>query len=146
MRVFCSIILLIIILSCGSRKKEVQKRVEIKTSQEVLFDKGVITSETNFNTRDITWEPIDPSQPFIIDGKEFINVRIKRKEDKSVNKVVEVKDFEIKTETKEKIKSEDLDLETSNSSVYFYIFLAIVAVALIYFDKRWLPYFLNPKK
>ena len=146
MRAFYSIILLITISSCGSRKKEVQKRLEIKTSEEVLFDRGNITSETNFDTRDVIWEPIDPSQPFIIDGKEFVNVKITKKEDKSIQKVIEVKDLEIKKETKEKIKSKDLELETSNSSVYFYIFLAIVAVALIYFAKRWLPYFLNPKK
>lgn len=126
------ILILFFVTACGSRKKEVEKKVEIKTYDEVLKDNSTINYKKDFNLTGVTYEPIDSDKPMTIDGKEFDNVKITQIEDKSKESAVIKNDLEKKIESKEIEKTKDTKIETSNKAIWLYGFLAIICIFFIY--------------
>jgi hypothetical protein len=77
------ILLAALLVSCGSRKSQVSitdTKIDSITKVEEQVSIKTESSETSIDTttiEEIYYEPIDSSKTFIVNGKEFKNVKIK---------------------------------------------------------------------
>ncbi len=104
MKTLIKILILLLFISCGSRKVKKDSKLILNERKEVLFDNSTITSNTDFNITDLIYEPVDRSKPMVVDGKEYINTKVIKSNNNSKNTTVVSKNIELKTELKEKIK------------------------------------------
>lgn len=74
------IILLLLIIGCGTRKVENVKRDSISINNSYSNGSKIVLSS------DITFEPVDSLKPFKIEGKEYYNVKIKDSKSKVIEK------------------------------------------------------------
>ncbi|AGO48512.1 hypothetical protein Phi18:2_gp63 [Cellulophaga phage phi18:2] len=125
-------LILILVTSCGTRKREVDKQLILEARKEVLKDNGTITTETKYNKSEIVLEAVDTSKPIKVDGKVYENAKVTIKKDSGTTTDIEVKDLEsTKTENIE-VRKKVTNLETSNKIFYTYGFIfAIIILILI---------------
>lgn len=145
------ILLALFILGCSTRKVE-SKKEEIKQEVSIKED-ATISTKNDIKTQEVDtsfmWKreyiPMNSYQPFIVNGKQYQNVRIKTtkikkgisisKEDNSVLKaaISTKKNIETKVETKEK-KQERYG---NTLSIFYWIIIAIVSyITFDYFKNK----------
>src|SRR5690606_36672114 len=72
------LILIFLLVGCGTKKKAINKTHEVDKSQfEATILKDVNVRETTSeNDLSVTYEPIDNDKPMIADGKEYNNTKV----------------------------------------------------------------------
>jgi hypothetical protein len=115
------LILLFLIISCGTRKVDTVKRDSISINNTYSNGSKIVLST------DVIFEPIDVLKPFKIDGKEYVNVKVTNSKKEIVEKW---KNRNIvKTITVEKTK---LSEKKDNSNLWIGLFAVLVAGIIIY--------------
>ena len=80
------LILLLLLTSCGTRKinKSIEetKQDKVETVQNNIQVKENVAVKVIDSTDEISIEPIDSIKPMVIDGKSYLNVKIKHKKRK----------------------------------------------------------------
>lgn len=141
------IFLFAFLVSCGSRKVNMQKTdtvVKVESKSEIKKDETITTQNNisiNTNIDEVEITPIDPDKPIIIGDKKYFNAKIKTKKTKSsvvdTTKKEEVKKEIQKVEAKEvkeqKTKAKEVDRKESLLSYWWLILLFIL---LFYAYKR----------
>jgi len=86
------LILLLLLTSCGTRKvnksKEETKQDKVETVQNNIQVKENVAVKVIDSTDEICIEPIDSIKPMVIDGKSYLNVKIKHKKRKVNTSIV----------------------------------------------------------
>lgn len=86
------LILLLLLTSCGTRKvnksKEETKQDKVETVQNNIQVKENAAVKVIDSTDEISIEPIDSIKPMVIDGKSYLNVKIKHKKRKVNTSIV----------------------------------------------------------
>lgn len=139
-----ALIIGILLTSCGSRKvqksetKENEKteiKTEEKSETKVTDNTKIIDTST---TDEIEIVPVDNTLPFIVNGKEYKNVKIKRKKSKnniSVAKDVKVQHKEEKSDLKvvkaNKVVKEK-QIERKQSYWWMLWFLLLIPIYILY--------------
>ena len=86
------LILLLLLTSCGTRKvnksKEETKQDKVETVQNNIQVKENASVKVIDSTDEISIEPIDSIKPMVIDGKSYLNVKIKHKKRKVNTSIV----------------------------------------------------------
>ncbi|AGO48341.1 hypothetical protein Phi17:1_gp65 [Cellulophaga phage phi17:1] len=133
MKLLSSIFLiLILVTSCGTRKREVNKQLILEARKEVLKDNGTITTETKYNKSEIVLEAVDTSKPIKVDGKVYENAKVTIKKDSGITIAVEINDLESTKIENIEVRKKATKLETSNKIFYTYGFIfAIIILILI---------------
>lgn len=141
------IFLFAILLSCGSRKVDVEKTdtvLEVESKSEMVKNETIdiqnnLSINTNIDEIEIT--PINPDKPIIIGAKEYFNAKIKTKKTKysvvDTAKISEVKKETKKVESKknkeEKVKVKNIEKKESFSS---YLWWILIVIAIVFFSKK----------
>ena len=147
------ILVSLVLLSCGSRKVQVNN-TEIKkdssvTTTQIDSSKYIKTTDdsTNINIdteeTEISITPLDSTKEIKVNGKTYFNVklRIKKRKDnttyQNTNKVAQIdlkqviKHTEAKSSTKENTKVKNIDRKESILN-YWWILLIIILIYLFY--------------
>ena len=86
------LILLLLLTSCGTRKvnksTEETKQDKVETVQNNIQVKENAAVKVIDSTDEISIEPIDSIKPMVIDGKSYLNVKIKHKKRKVNTNIV----------------------------------------------------------
>lgn len=86
------LILLLLLTSCGTRKVnksiEETKQDKVETVQNNIQVKENVAVKVIDSTDEISIEPIDSIKPMVIDGKSYLNVKIKHKKRKVNTSIV----------------------------------------------------------
>lgn len=86
------LILLLLLTSCGTRKvnksTEETKQDKVETVQNNIQVKENVAVKVIDSTDEISIEPIDSIKPMVIDGKSYLNVKIKHKKRKVNTSIV----------------------------------------------------------
>lgn len=149
---------LIMLMSCGSRKTEIQ-RINTKKDSTVSITSNVVKTgtkekkdSTNINLNiiedELTFTPIDTAKEIVIDGKSYRNVvlRIKKTKDNSIyknnNTVSETSriDSTGTTSIKETNESDTkikLIEKTTLSNWLFWLVISITVVYACWVNKFW---------
>jgi len=141
------IFLFALLVSCGSRKVNVQKNdtvVKVESKSEIKKDETITTQNNisiNTDIDEVEITPIDPDKPISIGDKKYFNAKIKTKKTKSsvvdTTKKDEVKKEIQKVEAKEvkeqKTKVKEVDRKESFLS---YWWLILFVILLFYAYKR----------
>jgi hypothetical protein len=115
------LILLFLIISCGTRKVDTVKRDSISINNTYSNGSKIVLST------DVIFEPIDILKPFKIDGKEYVNVKVTNSKKETVEKWMLLKIT--KTITIEKTK---LSEKKDNANLWIGLFAVFVAGIVIY--------------
>lgn len=147
------ILVSLVLLSCGSRKvqvntSEIKKDTSLTTTQ-IDSSKSIKTTDDNtnidFNTEEteICIIPLDSTKEIKVNGKTYFNVklRIKKRKDnttyQNTNKVAQIdlkhviKHTEAKSSTKQNTKVKNIDRKESILN-YWWILLIIILIYLFY--------------
>lgn len=129
------IILILILSSCASRKK--QKHVEVKkeTLKDLSVDNSIITTEDKIESRTTIYEPMDDSKPFFVEGKEYKNAKVVETTTKKELKVEEKKNIVKQTKKDSTEKNKDLKVESNNLAIYFFLFVLFLVIAILVIKK-----------
>ena len=141
MRKLTSIIVVLLFLSCGTRKVSTTKTSE--TTQTETTQKAVITettkdkSNTNIvaESDELEITPIDNNKPITINGKSYFNARIKAKKSKvntnTLNDITTAKNAVIEVKAKENTvkKTKAKDSKKEDYSILYLMGIAIVLIA-----------------
>lgn len=147
------ILVSLVLLSCGSRKVQVNtseiKKDSIVTTTQIDSSKSIKTTDDNtninFNTEEteISIIPLDSTKEIKVNGKTYFNVklRIKKRKDnttyQNTNKVAKIdlkhviKHTEAKSSTKQNTKVKNIDRKESILN-YWWILLLIILIYLFY--------------
>ena len=86
------LLILLLLTSCGTRKvnksKEETKQDKVETVQTNVQVKENASVKVIDSTDEICIEPIDSIKPMVIDGKSYLNVKIKHKKRKVNTSIV----------------------------------------------------------
>jgi hypothetical protein len=147
------IFLFAVLVSCGSRKVNMQKtdtviKVEGKSEikkDEVITTQNNISINTNIDEVEIT--PIDPEKPIIIGDKKYFNAKIKTKKTKSsvvdTTKKDEVKKEIQKVESKE-VKEQRAKVKEVDRKESFlpYLWWILILIVIVFFTRKALKKYL----
>lgn len=147
------ILVSLVLLSCGSRKVQVNtteiKKDSAVTTTKIDSSKSIKTTDDNtnidFNTEEteISIIPLDSTKEIKVNGKTYFNVklRIKKRKDnttyQNTNKVAQIdlkqviKHTEAKSSTKQNTKVKNIDRKESILN-YWWILLIIILIYLFY--------------
>lgn len=135
------------LMSCGSRKVQ-RSKTEDKTHIEMsdisgqkTIDNTVISIIEIDSTSEMLIEPIDTTKEMVVNGKKYINSRIKLKKTNKVKKLVENKNV-IKTERKAvkiDVKREKVveEKKTDRKQSYWWLWLLLLLIPIYYFLRRY---------
>lgn len=142
MRNIIILLLLVLLASCGTRKRDVQvstikKDVLITKNNDISTN--IITKNTSTST---TYTPIDPTKEMVLpDGRTSINTKIEEKSTQEDNNVVNIdkSTSEIKDNSKEKDKGVHVETEKPNPYKWIGLWIAVIIIicCAIYFYPRW---------
>jgi thiol:disulfide interchange protein len=144
-----------ILLGCSSSRKVKKEKLEYTNLETKTVTKEkdgvyVATGEVNYkvNQNDYTIEPVDNSKPMKVDGKEYVNAKLKgSKKEQNLN--VKNKDSTAikEKESTEQAKKEKIDLEAKESEkkgqsillLYFGItgVIILIVYVLIFLYRRY---------
>lgn len=143
---YITIILLVLLVSCGTRKRDVQvstikKDVLITKNNDISTN--IITKKTSTST---TYTPIDPTKEMVLpDGSKYTNVKIEEKA--VVNENLTTKTDKSTSETKDnsKEKEKGVKVETKKPNPWFsigmWVAIAVIVCFALYFASRWFRVF-----
>lgn len=148
MRKMIYIFILILLTSCGARKSAVKTediKVEQTTTVKEEVSEKIETNETKVDTstiEEIYYEPIDSSKSFIVNGKEYKNVRFKATKTKKGITTAK-KEESVLNQTKETLNEVSMDIETKDKEAdrkesfgsWIWLFI-IVGIILMYLEYR----------
>lgn len=132
------ILLTILLVSCGARKSSVSTvdtKIDSITKVEEQVSQVSEKTETTIDTttiEEIYYEPIDSSKSFIVNGKEFKNVKIKTSKTKKGISTAK-KEESVLNQTKSTLNETSIDIETKDKQVdkkqtgYTWLWLIIIA-------------------
>ena len=136
----------LLLIGCGSRKVTTQKEVsKEQTEQTATTETKTDTNETvkvvdTSTVDEIEFIPIDNSKPIVVNGKSYLNVKIKHVKRKNnvttqtVKKVAETSRNEVKTKVKREVKVKDKVTERESVS-YWWIWILILGVVYLLYRK-----------
>lgn len=145
------ILLLLLIVSCGSRKvnkSSVEESVQ-KTIEQTFVDSSKVEINKNLNVKvvdsseesEICVVPLDTTKPFIYENKTFKNAILKIKKHKnnistqSSEKVSEKRQNAVKTTTSDKTQTQievsHKDIDRKESLLSYWWILLLIAIAYI---------------
>ena len=145
------ILLLLLIVSCGSRKvnkSSVEESVQ-KTIEQTFVDSSKVEINKNLNVKvvdsseesEICVVPLDTTKPFIYENKTFKNAILKIKKHKnnistqSLEKVSEKRQNAVKTTTSDKTQTQievsHKDIDRKESLLSYWWILLLIAIAYI---------------
>lgn len=135
------------LMSCGSRKVQ-RSKTEDKTHIEMsdisgqkTIDNSVISVIEIDSTSEMLIEPIDTTKEMVVNGKKYINSRIKWKKTNKVKKLVENKNV-VKTERKAvkidvKREKKLQTMKSDRESSYWWLLWFLLLIPLYYFLRRY---------
>lgn len=141
------------LFSCGTIKKQKEStevKTEIdstsKTSKETQIE-GSKETKISYKSNTFTFEPFDATTPYFVDGKEYKNVIVKKKEETKDTFTIEQykeKVFELSetiTKLQQKLEQVKKDKETDNTGVYnrfmwLIIILFVISLGYYHFTKK----------
>ena len=163
-RVLISVILaafiILLICSCGTRKRVMQKTVtEIEASEkkDIKKEEVILTvSNTDIKTTEdnTTYTPVDNTKPMEVEGKKYYNVVIQKKKktqidsSKTVKKENRIEEDKTETKIEKKELQKNVDVDRDNSFSFwdwFWLLLAIAAVWLLYSNRLTILRFFKNK-
>jgi preprotein translocase subunit SecF len=109
MKKYILILLSVIFVSCGARKVNKSEIVEDKTTIETVKQTDSVKEESKTEIKydvencEVEVTPIDSTKEFVVEGKEYFNVRIKIKKKKD-NTLYVKEDKAVKTSQKQSNK------------------------------------------
>jgi hypothetical protein len=135
------------LMSCGSRKVQRSKTEDktqiaiVDTSTTKTIDNTIISVIEIDSTSEMLIEPIDTTKEMVVNGKKYINSRIKWKKTNKVKKLVENKNV-VKTERKavKIVAKREKKLQTMKSdreSSYFWVLWFLLLIPIYYFLRRY---------
>lgn len=146
---YSSILIIFLLVSCGSRKVDVQKTdtviktdsISIVKKEEVVVTQNNVFVNTDTDEMEIT--PIDSTKPFMVGEKKYYNAKIRYKKTKVIlvdtTKVLESKKESQAVRTikdkKEKVFKKNIDKKESHS-IYLWWLLIILLVLFIFYVYR----------
>lgn len=139
------LILAIILSSCSTKKNIVkqEEKIEVVTKIDENLSQVSKNSETlidTSSTEEICYEPIDSNKSFVVNGKEYKNVRIKTSKYKngiSISKKDEVVLNQTKTTSNKVItKSNRVEKEIDRSVIPWLFWVIVIIVVLWLFRKE----------
>jgi len=153
MRVILSIICVVLLFSCASRKVDVSK-TEIKTNTDStaitktdstsIINKNVYFTE---NTEELEIKPLDTTKSFVVNGKTYFNAVLKYKKQNKVlvdtSKIIVSKKVlkhvsKSKKETKN-IKEKHIDKKVNN---FVYLWLLLIPIGMYIYRQIKIKLFL----
>jgi hypothetical protein len=150
MKLLNSILIAVLLVSCGARKSQVTKQdIQIEETTKVSEQLSIISesSETLIDTSSTTeyfFEPIDSTQPMVIDKKNgiFKNTRFNTKKSKNGISISKSKDTVLNqrkytlNEVLVDIQSKDKETITKNRFPWWLI-LVIIIIGYSKYKKIW---------
>jgi hypothetical protein len=138
------LIILFLLLGCGSRKTEIEKIAEIEKKDlhlNIRVIENQITSSGRI-TRTFIYEPIDNTKPAYIDGKKLINGKLTdvSTDEKSSLEIKKDSTAAIKDKGAIKKKKKAKKIEAKEASKIWIFWLGVLV--LIYF---LITYYFKPK-
>lgn len=146
---YSSILIIFLLVSCGSRKVDVQKTdtvvktdsISVVKKEEVVVTQNNVFVNTDTDEMEIT--PIDSTKPFMVGEKKYYNAKIRYKKTKVIlvdtTKVLESKKESqiVRTikDKKEKVFKKNIDKKESHS-IYWWWLLIILLVIFIFYVYR----------
>ena len=140
----------ILLISCGSRK--VNKSETTEQSKVSIIDTSKITTNIDTNTKvidctntdEVTIEPVDNSQPILVNGKTYKNVRFKTKKVKNnittdkVEKVAKNKQKAVimTKESKKSVEVKQVERKQFNWLSLWWLLLLIIAMVYLGYKYR----------
>jgi hypothetical protein len=136
----------LLLIGCGSRKVTTQKEVsKEQTEQTATTETKTDTNETvkvvdTSTVDEIEFIPIDNSKPIVVNGKSYLNVKIKHVKRKNnvttqtVKKVAETSRNEVKTKVRSEVKVKDKVIERESVS-YWWLWILILGVVYLLYRK-----------
>lgn len=136
------LLILLLIVGCGSRKKEayvstIKKDVVLTQNNDIVTNTK--TESTNTST---IYTPIDSTKPMILpDGRTSTNVKIEESSTVRNNQTVQID--KTNTDLKETIKEKEKDkkVKTEKPNPFLWIGIVIVICFALYFASRWFGVF-----
>ena len=136
------ILILLLLVSCGSRKVTIDKqnektKTEIKTEIKIVDRTKLIDTTVIYELEII---PIDTLKPIVINGKSYLNAKIKHVKTKKHISI----DKEIKSETKQ-VKSENKKVSKKHKEVEktFSYWWLLLLIPIYYLYKKYKSYFMQ---
>jgi hypothetical protein len=135
------------LMSCGSRKVQRSKTEDktqiaiVDTSTTKTIDNSVISVIEIDSTSEMLIEPIDTTKEMVVNGKKYINTRIKWKKTNKVKKLVENKNV-VKTERKAvkidvKREKKLQTMKSDRESSYLWLLWFLLLIPIYYFLRRY---------
>ena len=141
------ILLLLLLISCSTRKVEINKEVIKEQNKIELSDKTITKVEDTTSTKIVEdddifiIEPIDSTKEMIVEGKKYKNSRLRHEKKKVVSdiqnkKIVETKaDIAVKIEDKKESVKKDKVIKRTSPHWFVYIIILIIIVAYAFKNK-----------
>jgi len=135
------LLVLLLLMSCGSRKVAINKQekqievTEVTNTTEV--DSSNVEVKFNYELETFTIEAKDNLKPFVYNGKTYLNVVLKheKKKDNSLYKkdirIVKTQAKQSNIKFKEVIK--DKKIQRDNYNIKYFILLFILLLLIIYY-------------
>ena len=132
------ILILLLLISCGTRKTS-QQKTEFK-SDSIIVDNSVILGQNIRFNNIVSLKPINPLKPIIFDGKEYFNASV-------VFDNSEIKDFQIEQKnlsvdvSKKKVEKvkETQKSDTSNLWIGIAFIVGLFVFLWFYLPKLSIP-------
>ena len=136
------ILILLLLVSCGSRKVQIEKQNEktkTETKTEIkIVDRTKLIDTTVIDELEIV--PIDTLKPIVINGKSYFNAKIKHVKTKkhiSIDKDIKSEVKQVKSESKKVVRKHK---EVEKTFSYWWLLLLI---PIYYVYKKYKSYFLQ---
>lgn len=139
---YLTIILLVILASCGTRKRDayvstVKKDVVLTTRNDITTNTDIKKTSTT-----TTYTPIDPTRPMILpDGRTSTNTRIEEKSTHEDNNVVNIDKSKAEKSETIKEKEKDVKVEAKKPNPWLWGSVAVIICFALYFADRWFGVF-----
>jgi hypothetical protein len=149
------LLILLLFISCGARKvNKSETKQDIKTETTIaVVDTSKTTTDTKENIKiidnstsdEIEVTPIDSTKPMVINGKTYLNAKIKHQKKKANKSIVKDKTIAQKAQKGVNIKSNNKIEETKQATIkkidkeavsfwnylwFLFIILALIAVGI----------------
>ncbi len=142
------IFIVLLLVSCGSRKVNLQKTdtivktdsISVIKKEEVVVTQNNISVNTDTDEMEIT--PIDSTKPFMVGEKKYYNAKIRYKKTKAIlvdtTKILESKKESqvVRTIKNKKEKDFKKDIDKKESYTIYWWWLLIIALVILFFYVR----------
>lgn len=137
----------LLLLSCGSRKKEAY--IETKIEEVKQWEKKEIVSNALIlsNAEKTTYTPIDPTKEMILpDGRRAINTKIEEEKETKKEELSSNDKTSSASDVKKKDKARAKAMQSEKPNLYKWLFLSLGVVLIICFALYFSNRIVNPFK